>query len=131
MLKRFLEWIELKEKLNKKDYEPPFFKENEIWWCHVGENIGSEINGKSEIFTRPVFVFKKYDRYSFFGLPLSTKDKTGSWYAPVIFASKKQVIVLCQGRVFDYRRLMGKMGELDKTEVSDVRNAYFALHKAL
>jgi hypothetical protein len=38
-------------------------------------------------------VFKKYDRYSFFALPLSTKNKTGSWYASITFGGINQVVV--------------------------------------
>lgn len=129
MIKQFLEWIGLKEKLHLQNYEPPFFKENEIWWCYVGENIGIEMNGKSDKFTRPIFIFKKYDRYSFLGLPLSTQNKKGSWYFPVVFAGIEQVVILSQGRVFDYRRLKGKMGELDTFEVTGVRKAFFDLHK--
>lgn len=128
MIKRFLEWIGLKEKLHTQSHLPPLFKENEIWWCYVGENIGSEINGKSNKFTRPVFIFKKYDKYSFFALPLSTKAKTGSWYTPIVFAGMEQIVVLSQGRVLDYRRLKGKMGELEKIESAKVRESYFALH---
>jgi hypothetical protein len=45
IIKRFLEWIGLKEKLHEKESVPPFFKEAEIWWCYFGENVGSEING--------------------------------------------------------------------------------------
>jgi mRNA interferase MazF len=128
MVKKFLEWIGLKEKLHSQNYTPPLFKENEIWWCHVGENIGVEINGKSNDFTRPVLVFKKYDRYSFLGLPLSTKSKIGTWYAPISFLGIPQVIILCQSRVFDYRRLDRKMGELNITGVSSVKEAFVALH---
>ena len=43
IIKRFLEWIGLKEKLHKKQAIPPLFKEGEIWWCYVGENIGNEV----------------------------------------------------------------------------------------
>jgi hypothetical protein len=42
MIKRFLEWIKLKEKLHSNNYKPPFFKQGEIWWCSFGENIGTE-----------------------------------------------------------------------------------------
>jgi mRNA interferase MazF len=128
MIKKFLEWIGLKERLHTQNYEPPLFKENEIWWCAVGENIGVEINGKSEIFTRPIFIFKKYDRYSFFGLPLSTKNKVGTWYVPIYFMGRPQVVVLSQGKVFDYRRFKEKIGELETAEVSKVREGYFKLH---
>lgn len=128
MIKRFLEWIGLKEKLHGQSHQPPLFKENEIWWCHIGENIGVEINGKSEIFTRPIFIFKKYDRYSFFGLPLSTKNKVGSWYSPIYFMGKSQIVILSQCRVFDYKRLKERVGELEIVEVSKIRERYFALH---
>jgi hypothetical protein len=45
-MKKFLEWIKLKEKLHNINYNPPFFKEGEVWWCAVGENVSVEINGK-------------------------------------------------------------------------------------
>jgi mRNA interferase MazF len=128
MIKKFLEWIGLKEKLHTQNYEPPLFKENEVWWCYIGENIGVEINGKSKNFARPVLVFKKYDKYSFLGLPLSTKNKIGSWYAPVYFLGIPQVVILCQSRVFDYRRLDKRMGELDALGISSVRDAFVTLH---
>lgn len=128
MIKKFLEWIGLKEKLHTQNYEPPFFKENEIWWCHVGENIGVEINGKSDKFTRPILIFKKYDKCSFFGLPLSTKNKIGTWYSAISFLETLQVVVLCQGRVFDYRRLDKKIGELDAPVISKVKEDFFDLH---
>lgn len=65
------------------------------------------------------------------GLPLTTKLKRGSWYAPISFAGAKQIIVLAQGRVLDYRRLKEKMGELEENEAFGVRRAYLSLHKAL
>ena len=128
MLKKFLMWFGLKERLHIAEHKPPFFREGELWWCHVGENVGNEINGKGERFTRPVYLFKKYDRYSFLGLPLTTKEKTGTWYSPIVFRDKKQTIVLSQGRTFDYRRLKEKLGEIGDTERTQVRDAYFKLH---
>ena|SRR3989344_8869742 len=129
MLKKFLEWIGIKERLHTAEHKPPFFREGELWWCHVGENVGNEINGKGERFTRPVYIFKKYDRYSFLGLPLTTKDKSGTWYVRIVFQHKKpQTIVLSQGRVFDYRRLKEKMGEAGKSERQEINQAYAKLH---
>ena len=128
MLKKFFEWIGVKERIHDTEHMPPLFKEGEIWWCHTGENIGIEMNGKGEEFTRPIFVFKKYDRYCFLGLPLTTKIKTGTWYTLVHFGGQNQNIVLAQGRVFDYRRLKEKMGELEEGESEKVRGGYFLLH---
>ena len=128
MLKKFLEWFGIKDQLHIAEHKPPFFREGELWWCHVGENVGNEINGKGVRFTRPVYIFKKYDRYSFLGLPLTTKEKIGTWYFPIVFRGKKQTVVLSQGRILDYRRLKEKMGEISDTERTQVRNAYFKLH---
>lgn len=128
VIKKFLEWVGLKEKLHAQAHHPPLFKEGEIWWCYVGENVGIEMNGKGEKFTRPIFIFKKYDRYSFLGLPLTSRIKTGTWYVPINFGQKDQIVVLSQGRVFDYRRLKEKIGELEETESNKVRDGYNALH---
>jgi hypothetical protein len=49
MLKRFLDWIGLKEKLHKSSFKPPLVKERDLWWASIGENVGSEINGKSDL----------------------------------------------------------------------------------
>lgn len=128
-MKRFLEWIGFKEKIHVKEHLPPLFKEGEVWWCHMGENVGIEMNGKNEEFIRPVLIFKKYDKYSFFGLPLSTKLKTGSWYVHVGFKKLDQTVIISQGRTYDYRRIKMKMGELEKDQIKIVKTEYFDLHK--
>jgi len=127
-IKRFLEWIGLKEKLHNAKHIPPLFKEGEVWWCYVGENIGMEINGKGDQFTRPLFIYKKYDKYSFLGLPLSTKQKVGSWYVLIDFKGVPQTIVLSQGRVFDYRRFKEKVGQLEDGDFLKIKLAYSKLH---
>jgi len=52
--KRFLQWIGLKEKLHTKQHRVPHVSEGEIWWASIGENVGSEINGKSDLFSRSI-----------------------------------------------------------------------------
>lgn len=128
MMKRFLEWIGLKQKLDISEHKPPLFKENEIWWCYVGENVGVEINGKDSKFTRPIFVFKKYNGHSFLGLPLTTKNKEGTWFAPITFRGIMQNVVLSQGRSYDYRRFKEKIGELDSNDSKRVKDMYAKLH---
>lgn len=91
-IKRFLEWFPVKKRLDDQSNEPPQFKEGEVWWCFVGENIGTEISGKSLLFTRPILIIKIYNRYSFFGLPLTTKSKVGTWYVPIEFNKMRQYV---------------------------------------
>src|SRR5258708_38666648 len=45
-MKRFFEWIGLKEKLHEAKHQPPLVSERDMWWASIGENVGSEINGK-------------------------------------------------------------------------------------
>ena len=126
-MKRFLEWIGIKQKLDMKDYQPPFITEGDLWWCAVGENVGIEINGKSADFTRPVIVLKKFGRLGFLGIPTTTQSRTGSWYVSFIHKGTSETAVLSQGRAFSYKRLHSKMGTLDQTDLRKVKEAYARL----
>lgn len=128
IVKRFLEWIKLKEKLHNNKYKPPLFKEGEIWWCSLGENIGSEINGKSKLFSRPVLVFKKLSKSTFMGIPMSSQDRKGSWYVQITLGNIKSIVILSQARLLDYKRLSSKIGELDAVEMADVRSKFKNLY---
>lgn len=129
IIKRFLEWIGLKERLHNQEHQPPMFKEGEIWWCYLGENIGAEVNGKGAQFTRPALIFRKYDRFSFFAIPLTTKNKTGTWFYSFTHGGKLQTAQLAQGRVVSYKRLKERMGKIDSADYKRIREAFFALHK--
>lgn len=128
-IKRFLEWIGLKEKLHNQEHLPPLFKEGEIWWCYVGENVGSEVNGKGTQFTRPVLVLRKYDRFSFFAVPLTTQNKVGTWYCSFIHNNKLQTAQLAQCRVISYKRLKELIGKIDSSDYQKIKKAFNALHK--
>ena len=133
MIKKFLEWIRQKEKLHNNIYLPPLFKEAEIWWVAVGENIGVEINGKSGHFTRPVLIFKKLSRDSFLGIPMSTQPKVGTWYTNLRQGGKEVTVILSQIRIFSSNRLYEKVGELDDVDCQkvavDFANLYLISNK--
>jgi len=97
-------WFPQKKQLNKKQ-RPPSFKEREVWWCQIGVNIGFEIFGKSDSFSRPVLVLKKYSKFTFLGAPLSTTTPKFDLHAPIEINNKKGIIRLDQIRTFDARRL--------------------------
>src|SRR3989338_886636 len=124
IVKQFLEWIKLKEKLHGNKYKPPLFKEGEIWWCSLGENIGSEINGKSDKFTRPVIVFRKLSSTTFLGVPTTTQARKGTWYVKITLHNKDTVAILSQIRILSYKRLYSKLGELDKKDFNYVKNGF-------
>lgn len=121
IVKKFSEWIGLKEKIHNNIFKPPLFKEGEIWWCSIGENIGSEINGKSGLFSRPVLIFKKLSKNSFLGIPTSSQDRKGSWYVRVTLNNVFSTVLLSQIRFFDYKRLSTKIGHLDSFDFKQVK----------
>ena len=125
--KRFDEWNDVKI---VKHYEniPHSTKEGEVWWCAIGENIGIEINGKSETFSRPVLVMKKLSKQGFLGVPLTSKPHDGNWYAAFKFKDKMQYAALCQIRVFSVSRLYKKMGTIPCSDLQFVRDGFHKLY---
>ena len=106
----------------------PRIKEGEIWWYAAGENVGVEINGKNDTFSRPILILKKFGALSFLGIPLSTKEHTGSWYADFIFNNQKITAALSQIRLVGTSRLYNKMGQIPENDFVKVKTA---LHELL
>lgn len=128
MIKRFLEWIKLKGSLHDLSKDSiPLFKEGEVWWCSVGENVGSEINGKGHHFTRPVIIYKKLDHYTFMGIPLTSKIKTGSWFVYIKFKGD-QTAMLNQLRLLSAKRLRYRIGMLDEIDYEKVKTGFHRLY---
>ena len=126
--KHFEEWISLKEKLHFGGKSPRIL-EGEVWWCSFGENIGVEINGKSARFTRPVLIMKKLSKFGFMGIPLTSQEKTGSWYAEFEFLGKREFAAICQARVMSVSRLHSKIGRLPETDLDVVKDGFFRLYR--
>jgi mRNA interferase MazF len=126
-VKRFLEWIGVKQKLDANDYQPPLVKEGELWWCAIGENVGIETSGKGKNFTRPVIILKKFGRLAFFGIPTTTKKREGTWYVSFTHQDVDETALLSQARMFSYKRLDRKMGELAETDFANVKEAFVRL----
>ena len=128
-IKRFFEWIGLKEKLNSIDCDLPYVNVGDIWWASLGENIGSEINGKSALFSRPVVIFKKLSHNFYLVIPTTTKVRTGSWY--VLFRQKSIKMNAClhQVRSMDYRRFSNKLGRLDDEDFERVKSSFWKLYR--
>lgn len=119
--KRFDEWNTEKRRLHNHGRQTGV-KTGELWWCAVGENIGVEINGKGEVFTRPVLVLKKLSKFGFMGIPLTSQAHEGSWYVKFRFKGKDEYAVLAQLRNLSVKRLYRKMGEVDDTDMKRIRD---------
>lgn len=103
-------------------------RDGEVWWVGVGENVGVEINGKSEYFSRPVLVLKKLSRYGFMGVPLTSQSHEGSWYVPFEFQGRIETAVVAQARVFSVARLYGRLGQVPDSDLKKVREGFLSLY---
>jgi hypothetical protein len=92
-------------------------------------NVGSEINGKSRLFSRPVIIYKKLAHGFYFVIPTTTKSKVGSWFVPFRQADREMVASLHQARAIDHRRLSTKLGQLDDSDFDRVREGFWKLYK--
>ena len=119
MKKLFEIWNQLKQTLSKKERPIPYFYEREVWFCHIGKNIGFEQDGKGVDFRRPVLVLKKFGPFGSFGLPLPSNKKNGNWFHNLkipVGKVDKSCILLLQGRFFSSSRLSHKLGSIPLLE---------------
>ena len=121
-MKDFDTWNKLKQSLDA-DPRPPSFSEREIWWCSIGVNVGFEVYGKDSTFSRPVLILRKYSRFTFLGVPLTSKQKNNPLYFPFPFDGKQGSIMLDQVRTLDGRRLTRRMGKITEKQAETIKQA--------
>ena len=119
--KRFDEWNKMKKKLHFSN-TIPLYHEREIWWLAIGENIGSEVNGKGKDFLRPVLVVRKYGNL-FFGVPLSSQPHQGIWYESFAYKNRTQFALLSQAGRLSANRLRYKMGRIPMPDYLRINNS--------
>lgn len=121
-MKQFDEWNEVKKNIHAKK-QLALFKERDIFWANIGENVGYEQCGKGDDFTRPVLVLKKFTTTMFFGIPLSTQPKNGSFFFSFEFiAGQSSTALLVQAKMFDVKRLDRKIGTMKKEDFEQLKN---------
>ena len=108
----FAEWATLKPRIHFSKEPIVYFKERQIWWASIGQNIGSEENGKHGNFERPVIIFKKFNPQTFLAVPISTTGKEGAHR--LVFGGKETRFVanLSQMRVLSSKRLLRLVGNM-------------------
>jgi sulfate adenylyltransferase subunit 1 len=112
----FEQWNEKKQIIhNEKKYLK--FRERDILFLSVGKNIGNEQYGKGEEFLRPVLVYKKFNKRTFLGIPLSSVEKNGSYYFS--FNYTKDIISTAnfsQIKTFDIKRAKYRSGVINEQD---------------
>ncbi len=120
MYKKYDKWNEVKKQtssIKKKVY----FKERDIFYIKIGENIGFEQSGKGDMFLRPVVILKKFNNDFFMGIPLTTTLKEGLYYYQFEFTNKKSNAILSQMKSFDAKRIKHKIGVINQNDFKQLK----------
>jgi mRNA interferase MazF len=121
-MKQFDKWNEVKKLVDNRE-NIINYKEREIYWARIGENVGFEQNGKGNEFSRPVLVVKKLNKHLFFGVPLSTSIKRGSYFYQFTFLPNKiSTALLVQAKVYDMKRVDKKLGMIHKDDFEKLKH---------
>jgi len=113
MNKNFDDWMLLKKSIHNESRRPIGYKEREIWWVYLGENIGTEEDGKGNNFTRPVLILRGFNKKLFWAIPLSTTKNRGPYYYEFMMNGKLSVALVSQIRTLDTVRLISKYGHMN------------------
>ncbi len=124
--KDYSQWGAQKAILNNRPHIPSY-NTQEVWWTAVGCNIGSEEDGKSISFSRPVVVIQKFNDQFFLGIPLSTTPKNGRFYYVFKRSPAYQTALLSQVRAFDARRLLRRSGWIERGDFSALKQKLILL----
>ncbi|QKF80764.1 type II toxin-antitoxin system PemK/MazF family toxin [Halarcobacter ebronensis] len=119
----FDRWNRIKKDTHKK-INSVGFKQREIFWLRLGQNIGNEEYGKGNEFQRPVLIVRKLTKDIFVGLPLTSTLKENDYFHQFSYNTKKGLVensaMILQLKTFDKNRLMTRIGMINKIDFAKI-----------
>lgn len=123
MYKDFDEWNTVKKGVDGSGL-PKLYHTREIWWCSLGVNIGFEQNGGGQEYQRPVLILKGMSKDTCYVIPLTGSTQINKNRVAIGLVDNIQATaIISQIRLIDTRRLVEKIGFLDKTKFNEIRKA--------
>ena len=122
-------WNNKKKELACRD-SIPFFSTCDIWWCNLGKNIGFEEDGKGDDFRRPVLVIRKFNKYLFIGIPLTSVEKNDKFHYKLPKYredGKDSFLILSQIKVVSVNRLIRRIKQVEQVTLDGVNERLFGL----
>jgi mRNA-degrading endonuclease toxin of MazEF toxin-antitoxin module len=120
-MKNFDDWHVLKKNLNTREVVDKnnkvklLAKSRELWWCHVGLNIGSEEDGKNDEFQRPVIIINRLSSTTYLVAPTTSKFKENIFRLKMTTIDGKfSYALIDQIKVIDVRRMNPPRGRASR-----------------
>ncbi len=115
-------WNTQKQKIHSLNGTRDFY-EREVWWTRIGVNVGVEIDGRHELFMRPVVIVRKFNRNMALVIPTTSKNKSNKYYLDVAGEDGKVYkTCLSQIRVISVKRLLRKIGTVRQENHTNLIN---------
>jgi len=113
----------VKRELHNNPFRP-LYNEGDVFWLCMGENVGFEQDGKGGLYTRPVVVVRGFSRELFFGVPLTSRSKSGKFYYKFLLEGNYSTAILSQLRAFDTARISNdgqRIGRISRRDLAVIR----------
>lgn len=96
----------------------------EVWWVHLGLNVGFEQDGMGEYYKRPVLILRGLSRNVCIIIPLTTSEKRNMFYVDAgVVAGKSAAAIISQIRLIDTKRLVEKIATMPVKEFEVIRKS--------
>ncbi len=123
-MKDYDNWNEIKKKCSTNERELGI-KSREIFWAKIGLNIGSEEYGKDKNFARPIIIIRKLTSDLFIGVQITSTIKNNDYFHKFTYTNKqngetKNSAMILQVKVFSIKRLMNKIGIVNKKDFEEI-----------
>ena len=114
-------WHGVKKRIEGEEREL-YIRAGEIRWVSFGINIGSELDGKGDSFTRPGLIIHVIGHRLALIVPMSTKLKDVPGYFP--FEWKGRTVALCihQLRVVSQKRILSRKGRISHNRLKSIKD---------
>lgn len=123
-MKDFDKWNDLKKNLDENTINSELYvKQGHVFWCSFGLNVGAEIDGKNELFERPVLVIRNISKDLFLGIPITSKQHNEKWYIPITIREKTSFASIRQMKPISMKRISRKITTINQTELQKVLEA--------
>lgn len=123
MAKDFDGWNTKKQNIDTSE-STRFYREREVWWCHLGLNIGSEQDGSGKKFARPVLILKGLSKTTCFIVPLTTSAESHAFRVPLgVVDGRPAQAIISQMRVVDTRRFINRMDTISQNLFEKVQTS--------
>jgi mRNA interferase MazF len=118
--KKFDEWNVLKQDINDKKAQITI-RVGDVRWIMFGTNVGSEIDGKGQLFLRPGLVMNVIGHDLALVVPMTSKEKQPPRYIPFEANGRSGSLCLHQMKVISQNRILHRIERISDTRLSDVR----------